>query len=70
MNNIDQIKGDLKALITEHSAIADQELMYALGAPNAKGTKIHTDSAYEHRKIAEMYSRMSEEVASLIYLFG
>jgi hypothetical protein len=61
-----QVVQDLKALAEEHEGTADNELLWALGAPDAESTRIHTNNAWEHRKLAEMYRRMSEKSLTTI----
>lgn len=69
-NIIIQLKQDLAGLAAEHTGTADNELLWALGAPDAESTRMHTENAIEHRQLAEMYSKMSEKVLTLVEQFG
>ena len=68
-NILIQVVQDLTAIAEEHEGTADNELLWALGAPNAESTKMHTENAWEHRKLAEMYRRMAEKSLTIIETF-
>jgi hypothetical protein len=64
------IEQELRALAEEHDGAADNEYIWALGAPDAEGTAMHTDNMAEHRRLAMMYRAMAENVINLLEEFG
>lgn len=61
-----QMEQDFKALAKEHDGTADNELIWALGAPDAETTKMHTENVETHRLLARMYRRLREDILSYI----
>ncbi len=64
------LENELKVLAKEHDGIADNECIWALGAPDAETTKMHTDNMAEHRRLAAMYRAMAENAINLLEEFG
>lgn len=64
------IEQELRALAKEHDGTADNEYIWALGAPDAETTAMHTDNMAEHRKLAAMYRAMAENTINLLEEYG
>lgn len=58
---IAQMEQDFETLAKEHDAAADNEYVWALGAPDAESTKMHTENMEQHKLLARMYRRMKED---------
>lgn len=63
---ITQMEQDFEALAKEHDAAADNEYLWALGAPDAESTKMHTENMERHKLLARMYRRMKEDGLAFI----
>ena len=58
---IENIEQDLESIAIAHDSAADNELLWALGAPTAEETKMHTKNVELHRLLARMYRRMKDD---------
>ena len=63
---INQMELDFEALVTEHEAAANNEYLWALGAPDAEQTKMHTENMEQHKLLARMYRRMKDDCLAFI----
>ncbi len=63
---MNQMEQDLEALAKEHDGTADNEYIWALGAPDAETTKMHTENMEMHRLLARMYRRMKDHALGFI----
>jgi hypothetical protein len=57
---------DLENLAKEHDGTADNEFIWALGAPDAETTKMHTENMEMHRLLARMYRRMKDDTLAFV----
>lgn len=57
---------DFESLAQEHDGIADNERLWALGAPDAETAKMHTENMAMHCLLAKMYRKMKEDVLAFI----
>ena len=64
------LEQELRTLAEEHDGAADNEYIWALGAPDAESTAMHTDNMDEHRRLAAMYRAMAENAINLLEEFG
>lgn len=63
---ISQMEQDFEAMAKEHDGTADNECLWALGAPDAETTKMHTENMVMHRLLARMYRRMAGHALAFI----
>lgn len=63
---INQMEQDLEYLAKEHDGAADNEYIWALGAPDAESTKMHTENMEQHRLLARMYRRMKDDCIAFV----
>lgn len=57
---------DLENLAKGHDGTADNEFIWALGAPDAETTKMHTENMEMHRLLARMYRRMKDDTLAFV----
>ena len=55
-----QMKQDFEELAEQYEGAADNELLWALGAPDAETTKMHTQNAVHCREMAKLYREFAE----------
>ena len=60
---------DLEELAKEYEGAADNELIWALGAPDAETTKMHTQNVVHCRDMAKMYRYLASRTSDLIESF-
>jgi hypothetical protein len=63
---LEQMEQDLETLAKEHDVAADNEYVWALGAPDAEQTKMHTENMERHKHLARMYRRMKNNCLAFI----
>ena len=63
---MDIMERDFEELAKQHDGMADNELLWSLGAPDAETTKMHADNMEMHRMMARMYRMMKEDTISLV----
>ena len=61
-----QMEHDFENLAKEHDGAADNEYIWALGAPDAETTKMHTENMERHRLLARMYRRMKDDCLAFV----
>lgn len=65
-----QIAQDMEELAKQYEGAADNEYLWALGAPDAEQTQLHTQNMVQNREMAKMYRRMSRKAFDLITKYG
>jgi hypothetical protein len=63
---IEQMEQDFEAMAKEHDAAAENEYIWALGASDAEGTRMHTENMEQHKHLARMYRRMKSHCLGFI----
>ena len=64
-----QLVQDFSELAEQYDGAADNELLWALGAPDADTTKMHTQNAVHCRDMAKMYRNMAKYPEAVFKLF-
>ena len=64
-----QMELDFYELAEQYDGAADNELMFALGAPTAEATKMHTQNVVQNRKMAKFYRYLATRALDLIESF-
>ena len=64
-----QMEQDLAELAEQYEGAADNELIWALGAPDAETTKMHTQNAVHCRDMAKMYRYLASRTSDLVESF-
>ena len=65
-----QLDQDLQELAEQYDGAADNELQWALGAPDAEQTRMHTENVVHNRMMAVMYRKMAEQAKSLVETYA
>ena len=63
---VENIEQDFESIAIAHDSAADNELLWALGAPTAEETKMHTANVTLHRMLARMYRKMKDDALAFI----
>jgi hypothetical protein len=63
---INQMELDFESMAKEHEGAAENEYIWALGAPDAESTKMHTENMERHKHLARMYRRMKNHCLGFI----
>ena len=61
-----QMEQMFESAANEEDGTADNEYLWALGAPDAEQTKMHTDNMEQHKLLARMYRRMKEDCSAFV----
>lgn len=61
-----QLENDLKELAERYDGAAENELLFALGAPDAEATKLHTQNVVQNREMAKFYHYLATRALDLI----
>lgn len=64
-----QMELDFYELAEQYDGAADNELMFALGAPTAEATKMHTQNVVQNREMAKFYRYLATRALDLIESF-
>lgn len=64
-----QMKQDFEELAEQYDGAADNELMFALGAPTAEATKMHAENAVQNREMAKFYRYLAGRALDLVESF-
>lgn len=64
-----QMENDFNELAEQYDGAAENELMFALGAPTAEATKMHTQNAVQNREMAKFYRYLATRALDLIESF-
>lgn len=64
-----QMENDFNELAEQYDGAAENELLFALGAPDAEATKLHTQNVVQNREMAKMYRRMAKYPEAILKLF-
>ena len=61
-----QLTQDFEELAEQYEGAADNELLWALGAPTAEATKMHTLNVVHNREMAKLYKALAERVPTVL----
>lgn len=64
-----QINQDLNELAEQYFGAAENELLFALGAPDAESTKMHTQNVVQNREMAKFYRYLATRALDLVESF-
>ena len=64
-----QMENDFNELAEQYDGAAENELMFALGAPTAEATKMHTQNVVQNREMAKFYRYLATRALDLIESF-
>lgn len=64
-----QMEQDFAELAEQYEGAADNELIWALGAPTAEATKMHTQNVVHCRDMAKMYRYLASRTSDLVESF-
>ena len=64
-----QMTQDFEELAEQYDGAAENELMFALGAPDAESTKMHTQNVVQNREMAKFYRYLATRALDLIESF-
>ena len=64
-----QMENDFNELAEQYDGAAENELMFALGAPTAEATKMHTQNVVQNREMAKLYRYLATRALDLIESF-
>jgi uncharacterized membrane protein len=64
-----QMEHDFNELAEQYDGAAENELMFALGAPDAEATKMHTQNVVQNREMAKFYRYLASRALDLIESF-
>lgn len=61
-----QMENDFNELAEQYEGAAENELMFALGAPDAEFTKMHTQNVVQNHEMAKFYRYLASRALDLI----
>jgi hypothetical protein len=61
-----QLEQDFNELAEQYDGAADNELMFALGAPTAEATKMHTENVVQNRETAKLYRELAKHASEIV----
>jgi hypothetical protein len=64
-----QIEQDCNELAEQYDGAAENELLFALGAPDAESTKMHTQNVVQNREMAKFYRYLASRALDLVESF-
>jgi uncharacterized membrane protein len=64
-----QMENDFNELAEQYDGAAENELLFALGAPTAEATKLHTQNVTQNREMAKFYRYLATRALDLIETF-
>ncbi len=64
-----QMENDFNELAEQYDGAAENELMFALGAPDAESTKRHTQNVVQNREMAKFYRYLATRALDLVESF-
>ena len=64
-----QMENDFNELAEQYDGAAENELLFALGAPDADATKMHTQNVMQNREMAKFYRYLATRTLDLIESF-
>ena len=64
-----QMENDFNELAEQYDGAAENELLFALGAPTAEATKLHTQNVTQNREMATFYRYLATRALDLIETF-
>ena len=63
---INQMEQDFEELAKDHETTAENERIWALGAPDAEQAEMHTQNMEQHKLLARMYRRMKDDCLAFV----
>lgn len=64
-----QMEQDFNELAEQYDGAAENELLFALGAPDAESTKMHTQNVTQNRAMAKFYRYLATRTLDLVESF-
>jgi uncharacterized membrane protein len=64
-----QMEHDFNELAEQYDGAAENELMFALGAPDAESAKMHAQNVVQNREMAKFYRYLATRALDLIESF-
>jgi uncharacterized membrane protein len=64
-----QMENDFNELAEQYDGAAENELLFALGAPTAEATELHTQNVIQNREMAKFYRYLATRALDLIETF-
>ena len=64
-----QLEQDFNELAEQYDSAADNEMLWALGAPDAEGTRMHTQNMVHNREMAKLYRTIAHAASALLDLY-
>lgn len=64
-----QMENDFNELAEQYDGAAENELTFALGAPDAESTKLHTQNVVQNREMAKLYRCLAAHALDLVEKF-
>ena len=64
-----QMENDFNELAEQYDGAAENELMFALGAPDTESTKMHTQNVVQNREMAKFYRYLATRALDLVESF-
>ena len=64
-----QMENDFNELAEQYDGAAENELLFALGTPDAEATKLHTQNVVQNREMAKFYRHLATRALDLIETF-
>lgn len=64
-----QMENDFNELAEQYDGAAENELLFALGAPTAEATKLHTQNVTQNHEMAKFYRYLATRALDLIETF-
>lgn len=64
-----QMENDFNEFAEQYDGAAENELLFALGAPTAEATKLHTQNVVQNREMAKFYRYLATRALDLIESF-
>jgi uncharacterized membrane protein len=64
-----QMEHDFNELAEQYDGAAENELIFALGAPTAEATKMHTQNVVQNREMSKFYRYLATRALDLIESF-
>lgn len=61
-----QMEQDCNELAEQYDGAAENELLWALGAPDAETTKMHTQNVVQNREMAKFYRYLASRALDLV----
>ena len=71
MENIFEIlKTEFEELAEEHRVAANNERLWAKGAPDTEAAEMHEENAYTQVQLADIYTKLAANIYSVVETYG